>query len=183
MAQEVAQEVTPIVSQELYFFDSLEEPLDPYFFDSSSTMPSSQKAQDALDFLDCYPRPTESVMLTDWMDLSLFHDATITVHCAWDDDRPHHKSSLPHHNACVAIERGGIPHSFDDCTDASFFSVNIDSGASLAISPFETDFIGTIKKLKLELGGMADGMTITGKGGVEWTFSTGGEKNVAIRTL
>ena len=145
----MAQEVNPIVSQDLSFFDSLEEPLDPYFFDSSSTMPNSQKAQDALDFFDCYPRPTESVMLSDWMDLSLFHDETVIVHCAWDDDMPPHKSSLPSPNAYVALERGGIPHSFDDCTDVSFFSVIIDSGASLTISPFETDFIGTIKKLKL----------------------------------
>jgi len=34
----------PLVSQDLSFFDSLEEPLDLYFFDSSSTMHSSQKA-------------------------------------------------------------------------------------------------------------------------------------------
>ena len=163
----MAQEVTPIMSQDLSYFDSLKEPLDPYFFDSSSTMPSSQKAQDALDFLDCYPRPTESAMLTDWMDLSRFHDETIIVHCAWDDDMTPHKSSLPSPNAYVALERDGVPHSFDDCTDASFFSVITDSGASLAISPFETDFIGTIKKLKLGLGGMADGMAITGKGGIE----------------
>ena len=131
----------PLVSQDLSFFDSLEEPLDPYFFDSSSTMPSSQKSQDSLDFLVRYPRPTEPVMLTDWMDLSLFHDKTITVHCAWDDGRPLHKSSLPSHNAYMALERGAIPHSFDDCTDASFFSVIIDSGVSFAISPCETDFI------------------------------------------
>ena len=122
MAQEVAQEFSPIVSQDLYFFDSLEQSLDPYFFDSSSTMPSSQESQDSLDFLECYPRPTESVMLTDLMDLSLFHDETITVHCVWDDDRPPHKSSLPSHNDHMALERGGMPHSFDDCPDASFFS-------------------------------------------------------------
>ena len=85
----------------------------------------------------------------------------------------------------MALERSGIPCSFDDCSssDTSSFSVIIDSGASLAISPCETDFIGTIKQLKLELGGMADGMAITGKGEVEWTFSTGGGKNVTIRTL
>ena len=151
---ELGGEVAPNDSSEdHYFFDSLESPPELSFFDSFANLSTMSRSQDSLDFLDCFPRPTESVILTDWMDLSLFYDESTTVHCVWDDDMAPHRSSLPSHNAYMALERGGIPHSFDDCSDASCFSVIIDSGASLAISPCETDFIGTIKNLKLELGG------------------------------
>lgn len=51
-------EVAHIISQELYFFDSLDSPPEPYFFDSPLTITSSQDSHDSLDFLDCFPWPT-----------------------------------------------------------------------------------------------------------------------------
>ena len=62
---EVAPNVTSVGSLELHFFDSLEEPPDLFFFETSSTLSSSNECQDELEFLDCFPRPTESVLLTD----------------------------------------------------------------------------------------------------------------------
>ena len=166
---EVAPNVPSVGSLELHFFDSLEEPPDLFFFETFSTLHISNKDQDELDFLDCFPRPTESILLTDWMDLSLFYDETSTVHCVWEDATSSQQSNLPSPKACLSLERGGIPHSFDDCPTTSSFSIIIDSGASLSISPCVSDFVGVIKDVKLKLGGMANGMAITGKGEVEWT--------------
>ena len=56
----------------------------------------------------------------------------------------------------------------------SSFPVILDSGASLAISPSEGDFIGPIKLYSTprHLGGMAGGMNIKGIGKVGWSFKT-----------
>ena len=53
----------------------------------------------------------------------------------------------------------------------SSFSVIVDSGASLAISPNEADFVGPIAYYSSErrLGGMAGGMQIKGIGKVAWS--------------
>ena len=59
----------------------------------------------------------------------------------------------------------------------------IDFGTSLSISPCKSDFLGNMKKVNLRLGGMENGMIIEVKGEVEWTFSTGGGKNITIRAL
>ena len=56
----------------------------------------------------------------------------------------------------------------------SSFPVIIDSGASLAISPSEADFVGPIHYYSSHrsLGGMAGGIQIKGIGKVAWSFKT-----------
>ena len=56
----------------------------------------------------------------------------------------------------------------------SSFPLIIDSGASLAISPSEADFIGPITYYATErtLGGMAGGIKIKGIGKIAWSFKT-----------
>ena len=56
----------------------------------------------------------------------------------------------------------------------SSFSVIMDSGASLAISPFEKDFVRPITYYSSPkwLGGMAGGMEIKGIGKIAWSYKT-----------
>ena len=56
----------------------------------------------------------------------------------------------------------------------SSFPLIVDSGASLAISPSESDFIGPITYYSSDrsLGGMAGGIKIKGIGRVAWSFKT-----------
>ena len=61
-------------SEDHYFFDSLESPPELSFFDSFANLSTMSRSQDSIDFLDCFPRPTGCVILTDWMDISLFYD-------------------------------------------------------------------------------------------------------------
>ena len=80
--------------------------------------------------------------------------------------------------------RGGVPRSFDDTAGlGDLFSIIVDSGASLSISPHKSDFVGTIQNVDLRLGGMANGMIIEGKGKVEWSFVTENGKTLTIKTL
>ena len=66
-------------------------------------------------------------------------------------------------------------------SNASTFPVIFDSGASLAISFNESDFIGSIRPLdNHQLGGLANGLKIEGIGTVHWKFRT---KEGSIMTL
>ena len=80
--------------------------------------------------------------------------------------------------------RGEILQSFDDTTGlGDLFFIIVDSGASLSISPHKSDFVGTIQKVDLRLGGIANGMIIEGKGKVEWSFVTQNGRTLTIKTL
>ena len=54
--------------------------------------------------------------------------------------------------------------------DNTSFPVVFDSGASLAISMYASDFVGPIRPLNRTLGGLANGLDIKGIGTVHWKF-------------
>ena len=101
------------------------------------------------------------------------------------DSRQFHASEpsdVPSPVACTAGLLGSIdllPETLDD-----MFPIIFDTGASLAISPCVDDFVpGSIKKLHNRyLGGLANGLPISGVGTVRWTFKTGGDKDLIIMT-
>jgi hypothetical protein len=63
--------------------------------------------------------------------------------------------------------------------------VIFDTGASLAITPHITDFIGSpsTSSVQLKLGGMANGMEIAGTGLVCRTFDTTKGVNLPVKTM
>ena len=156
-----------------------------HFFDTHSSYQSLNDFYNSIDF--CTPRssPQQPPFLSNWLDIDGLQQNQYVNCCYHNDDTPTIQN-CPSPNAYVALERGGIPMSFDDTTSPSesSFPVIFDSGASLAISPNKGDFVGPIETLSnLKLGGMANGMIIEGKGIVEWTFSGKENKRLTVKTL
>ena len=118
----------------------------------------------SLNFFYCPSIYSASSIFTDWFNLRKLPDSTV-IDCFWNRDTV--QSGLKWHSprAYNTLVRGGIPHSFDDTFGfyESSFSIVIDSGASLAISPYTSDFAGNMNKVNLRLGEMANGMIIEGK--------------------
>lgn len=123
------------------------------------------RSTEPLDYFYCFPPPDEPPMFTGWIDLSLLPDTATVLYYIIPLEWPPSRSWLPSPRAYAGLVRGGIPQSFDDIPDfdESSFSVIIDSTASLEISSCTSDFIGEIKKVDLQLGGMANGMRIEGR--------------------
>ena len=63
--------------------------------------------------------------------------------------------------------------------------VNFDTGASLAITPDQSDFDGplTIPKGDLRLRGMANNLKIDRLGAITWTFSNGAAGEVVVQGM
>jgi hypothetical protein len=133
-----------------------------------------------LDFHPCLEPPPPS-----WVDSS-FNFQTLT-------SPNHHIPAHHHQHASIDFGLEGseptiLPHAYTVLTAPtlgtvdlypihslpSSFPVIVDSGASLAVSPSEHDFVGPINYYASErrLGGMAGGMKIKGVGRIAWSFKT-----------
>ena len=64
------------------------------------------------------------------------------------------------------------------------FPIIFDTGASLAVSGFKEDFVGSIvtPQQSLTLGGMAQGISIAGTGVVQWAFQSKNQEEIIIKT-
>jgi hypothetical protein len=57
----------------------------------------------------------------------------------------------------------------------------LDTGASISISPYSTDFIGEIKPVQnITLKGIASGLTVTGIGTIQYTFQNDSNEHQQI---
>ena len=78
--------------------------------------------------------------------------------------------------SCEAYNVLTNENSFIDCANGMIdcFPIIFDSGASLAITPFKDDFTNDIQipEKELQLGGLAQGLSIKGKGTVKWSFQS-----------
>ena len=92
--------------------------------------------------------------------------------------------NLPTPKDYHTLVHGGVPNSFDDTfANNPFLPVVIDYRASLSISSRESNFIGHVQSLNLQLGDMMRGMQIEGKGNVGWTFTTANGTTLIVKTL
>jgi len=124
-----------------------------------------------LDFFDCVV-PDHPF---DLLDLDALYNVKY-VDCDFNCHELLSAESCPSPTAYNTSVQGGIDTPlFDDPGGiAEYFPIIFDSGASLAILPSRSDFVGAIKPTpSLRLGGMANGMIIAGKGIVEWRFRSG----------
>ena len=144
-----------------------------FFFNCHSTQQAIDSEVLHLDFHLC-----QDTIPIPWIDTTM--DTSIPI-----SDRHQHvyctpfqaETSLtapPSPTAMVALTPGLVDLYPLSSSLPSTFPVIIDSGASLAISPHQSDFVGTIHYYENEkrLGGMAGGLTITGIGRVAWSFKT-----------
>ena len=141
------------------------------FFQCWETTVHQQQESISLDFFDC-ELPDDPF---DFLELDELYKVKY-VDCDFNCHELPSAANCPSPTAYNTSVQGGIDTSlFDDPGGiAECFPVIFDSGASLAISPSRSDFVGAIKPTPgLRLGGMANGMIIEGKGIVEWTFRSG----------
>ena len=155
---------------------SLEEPFIPsfhhqHFFNSYSSFSEMEGDLVDLDYYLC-PEPT-------WMDTTFnFSDLMEPHHHIFSsihqqDHQHSHPPSVQAYTALSPPTLGNVDlYPLNEMPTS--FPVIVDSGASLAISPSETDFVGPIHYYDSErlLGGMAGGMNIKGIGKVAWSFKT-----------
>ena len=156
-----------------------------YFFVPISFLFDISMSSMSLDFHDCPCLEDDSSLFTNWMNLEIFNDITY-LDCSQGSiiSTAPSTTNCPTPLAYNSLVRGGIPRSFDDTAElGDLFYIIVDSGESLSTSPHKSDFVGTIQKVDLRLGGMANGMIIEGKGKLEWSFVTLNGRILTINTL
>ena len=128
---------------------------------------------------------THSNPTHDFLELDNLTEKITHINCEYDNNR-NDKDQLTLSTKSFT-ELNMAPSTATDfmngITQANYFPIIFDPGASLAISPFKEDFIGecSAPEHPLFLGGLANGMPIEGIGTVEWTFRAG-KQNLAIKT-
>lgn len=123
---------------------------DAYFFDSSLSLSDLSIPSTSINYHDCPCIDDDSSLFTDWMNLDTFNDNSC-LDCSKDflSSTLPSTANFPTPLALNTLVRGCIPWSFDDTIAlGDLFSIIVDSGASLSISPHKYDFIGPIPKVR-----------------------------------
>ena len=154
-------------------FSPLKEPIyHEHFFLPYSSSTEMEGALVAMDY--------HLAVEPSWLD-NTFNFETLQVphHHIFGHLHQHEESlqlAQPTPQACTAITPPtlGTVDLYPPTDTPSSFPVILDSGASLAISPSEQDFVGSIKPYPTprRLGGMAGGIEIKGIGKIAWSFKT-----------
>ena len=158
--------------------------IEPHFFPSFSSLAEMEGESNKLDFFSCQDNYTLDASNTDldspfnWLDLSTITEDVHHVHLHYPADVADPSTigldAICSHPSAytAAAQMGKIDLFLPSFTSSNLFQVIFDSGASLAISPSKSDFIGEISPLPTPrfLGGMANGLRIDGIGNIRWGF-------------
>ena len=174
---EIKSLTTSFALEETIPFDTSSTPsaYPEHFFLPSTTLSEMRGDLDNLDFFDCL-EPTWTDSIFDFGDLQNPHFHILSHHHQLEPDPDDLIEQLmtPHAYAALSAPTLGNVDLYPIHNMPSSFPVILDSGASLAISPSEEDFVGPITYYTSErsLGGMAGGMAIKGIGKIAWSYKT-----------
>jgi hypothetical protein len=127
----------------------------------------------------------------DLLDLHSIYNTRTVVDCAGTEDTcdptgqdQAEVNLAPSQSALRVLLDGAVLSTVALATADLLCAVIFDTGASLAISPYRSDFVADPTPLAkpTQLGGMGKGLQIEGIGTVTWTFTAKDQTEIQIRT-